>query len=448
MDPDNLFQLLVGQAQQAPEQSNVLQAAQPAPMPVQTPPPPAPVAVAEPHKRRSLLDTIGRISDVLAKVGGADALYQPTLDAREDRGLKLGDHSRLVDSENIKLATDKFDLGDKQNLRIGQAARGLKAIMTQNPNADVGQAWNALASHMQLDPATAQSFGSIFTTHPEEIDGVIASMTDPKLQQSKYSGSVVYAKDSNGKIVAFQPSLNDDGGRSILPDGYSAIEPSKVVDLGGSAAVVGNSGQSKVILPKTVRPDTLVTASTSRANNRDNNRTAVVIAGMPARSTQAPGKGGTAGDAANVSALLDNIQSGFADLHGMKALPGEGSGVGQFEGIIGRSALGQKFGEQLGTPPAQKRLEIMKNVSALQQAMLKSLPASATRTKFEQEMLARGLPDPSKMDYRTANTVIQQLRDSFARAVAASQKATPAAAAPKNVQPAGGWGTATVVHGG
>jgi hypothetical protein len=56
----------------------------------------------------------------------------------------------------------------------------------------------------------------------------------------------------------------------------------------------------------------------------------------------------------------------------------------------------------------------MKNVSALQQAMLKSLPASATRTKFEQEMLARGLPDPSKMSLSTAQTVIGQLRRSYA----------------------------------
>jgi hypothetical protein len=118
--------------------SNVLQqlpssVPQAAPMPVQAPPPPPPAATEAPHRRRSLLDTIGRISDVLAKVGGADALYEPTLNAREDRALKLGDHGRLVDSENVKLATDKFDLGDKQNLRVGQAARGLKAIMTQNP---------------------------------------------------------------------------------------------------------------------------------------------------------------------------------------------------------------------------------------------------------------------------------------------------------------------------
>jgi hypothetical protein len=67
-------------------QANVLQQlpdAQPAPVQAPPPPPPPPAPVAAPHKRRSLLDTIGRISDVLAKVGGADALYQPTLDARE-----------------------------------------------------------------------------------------------------------------------------------------------------------------------------------------------------------------------------------------------------------------------------------------------------------------------------------------------------------------------------
>jgi hypothetical protein len=80
-------------------------------------------------------------------------------------------------------------------------------------------------------------------------------------------------------------------------------------------------------------------------------------------------------------------------------------------------------------PAAQKRLEIMKNVSALQQAMLKSLPASATRTKFEQEMLARGLPDPSKMSYETAQTVIRQLRESYTEAVATLNKSAPACAA-------------------
>lgn len=447
MDPDNIFQILMGNSP-AGGQSNVLQGMAPQPRAPQEPTPAADIAQAAvaaspptPKPRRSLIDTIGRISDVFAKVGGAEALYQPTLDAREKHGFDVQDHGLKVDEATIKNATDKFDLGDKHNARLGQAARGLKAI--QAAGGDINQAWPVLAQRMQLDPDTISSVGQALASDPHALDGLIGAATDPKYDQSKYSGSVVYAKGPDGKIVAFQPSLSNDGGRSILPDGYSAIEPSKVLDLGGSAAVVGNSGERKVILPKTAKPDTILTTTTSRQNNRDTNQTNLTIAGMPARSKDGPGtaKGGDA----NVPTLLNNIEQGFNDLHGMKALPGEGSGVGQLEGIIGRSALGQKAGEQLGMPAAQKRLEIMKNVSALQQAMLKSLPASATRTKFEQEMLARGLPDPSKMSLKTAQTVIGQLRQSYAEAVATLNKSAPA---PKKVQPAGGWGTATVVHGG
>jgi hypothetical protein len=89
----------------------------------------------------------------------------------------------------------------------------------------------------------------------------------------------------------------------------------------------------------------------------------------------------------------------------------------------------------------------MKNVSALQQAMLKSLPASATRTKFEQEMLARGLPDPAKMSLPTAQTVIKQLQESYMSALAASRKEVGGGRPTLAPKPAaGGWGKATVIQ--
>lgn len=130
----------------------------------------------------------------------------------------------------------------------------------------------------------------------------------------------------------------------------------------------------------------------------------------------APPKGKQAdkpGSSSEVMGLLDNIQQGFNSLHQMKALPGEGSLID----ALGRTSIGQAVGEQMGGKAAQKRLEINKNISNLQQQMLKSLPASATRTRFEQEMLQRGLPDPMKMSYATAQTVIKQLRESYTRAV-------------------------------
>lgn len=351
MDPDNLFQMLLGNAQPAAP-ANVFQAAQPAPMPVQAPsPPPAPAAAEPPRQRRSLLDTIGRISDVLAKVGGADALYQPTLDAREDRTLKLGDHGRQVSADEIKLATDKFTLGNSQNTRVGQVARGVKAILAANPNADPNETWSVLAQRMQLDPVTTESIGRAIAANPGYIDGLITGNTDPKLQQSKYGGSVVYAKDEHGKLVAFQPGLNDEAGRNILPEGYTPIDPPKFVDTGNAQVGYGSrSGNPARILPKGEKPG-------FRGGVPINER-AGYSGGRP--TAPLPSKDGKTGaDPAMIETAqgnLDELRTIYADLHSMGAMvsPAQAadknvvariraSGIGQLlEGAVGTKAQTQR----------------------------------------------------------------------------------------------------------
>jgi hypothetical protein len=412
--------------------SNVLQQLpQPAPMPVQAPPPPPPPApVAAPHRRRSLLDTIGRISDVLAKVGGAEALYQPTLDAREDRGLKLGDHGRLVDAENLKLATDKFDLGDKQNLRVGQAARGLKAIMTQNPNADVGQAWSALASQMQLDPATAQSFGSIFAEHPEEIDGIIASMTDPKYSQSKYGGSVVYGTDANGKLIAFQPSLGDEPGRNILPDGVTPIDPPKAVDLGNSQGLIGTrSGKPLRILPKGVSPD--------QANRSS---TAITIAGMPART----GAGKTTGpDPAMIETAqgnLDELKTLYSNLNNMGAMVSTAQSTDK--NVIARiraSGIGQTLEGAAGTKAQTLRDRINSIRPGLMQSLAKATGMTGKQldSNADVKLFMQTVTDPTR-SYQANIQAIAGL-ERFLKANAKKIAAPAASPAPVRPQPKTGW---------
>lgn len=450
MDSDNILSLLssLGIAQvpvaapgdepySPPPATNVLQAAATPSLPAYSPPPPQPAAqpAPVPRQRRSVLDTIGRLADVFAKVGGADALYQPTLDAREDRTLALSDHDRKVQADNIALATGKFDLSDKQNLRLGHVARGLKAI--QAGGGDINAAFPELAQRMQLDPETVAKIGPLLASDPHAIDGIIAATSSEKFDQSKYSGSVVYATGPDGKVVAFQPSLDDGSGRNILPGGYTAIEPSKVVDLGGNAAVVGNSGTPKRIFPKTEAPGKAADRRERGRESDSRNSTQITIAGMPARAKPG-GKDGT-GNMNVANSLLDNIERGFNDLHKLQALPGEGSGAGMAAAAFGRTALGQKIGEQVGNIPAQKRLEIEKDINSLQSEMVKSLPASATRTKFEQEIQRRRMPDPARMSYATAQQVIKDLRNQFAQAQkdAAAELAqkTPVARPKAN----GGW---------
>jgi hypothetical protein len=365
MDPANILSLLQGQAPVQP--ANVLQTIMgPSPEQVNnglpgmdaSPPAPSPVMAAAnaasppmPKKRRSLLDTIGRISDVLATVGGAQALYQPTLDAREDRSLALGDHDRKVNAEEIALATNKFALGDAQNVRLGQAARGLQAIKASG--GDITKAWPVIAQRMQLDPATVESVGQALATNPTALDGLIAATTDPKYDQSKYGGSVVYGKDANGNLVAYQPSLGNDSARNILPDGVTPIDPLKFVDTGNAQVGVGTRSGSPVrILPKSATPDARLGANTRLTISREGN---------VSRERTAAMKSGTnkAGDPAMIETAqgnLDELRGIYNDLNRRGAMVSpkqaadknvvariRASGIGQtLEGAVGTEAQTQR----------------------------------------------------------------------------------------------------------
>lgn len=419
---------------QAPPAPNMLQAL--------AAPPPAPPAPVDPltrpaRSRSSILDTIGRVSDVLAKVGGANALYQPTLDARQDREISLGDHARQVDLDKLKmdlsrqtLTAGEGTIADAGNARLGQAARGLKAILAANPDADVSTIWPTLAQQAGVPADRAAIVGQAIHANPSLVDGLTDAING---STDKYTGNVVYAKGPDGKLAAFQPG-NNVGARNILPEGYTPIDPAKPVDLGGSVAFMGTrTGEVDPhrILPKTERPGGAedrrsregIAGSaqrTARDIARGHDQTTITVAGMPARSKSgAAAKPGLSADAREALIGLKNIQTGFDDLHRMNALPGDTGGgtVGNVLSALGRgTSLGQSIGEQTGSPAAQKRLEMSKSINTLQQTLIKALPASATRTKFEQEILKASLPDPSKMSYGTAQTVISQYQDIFRRA--------------------------------
>lgn len=407
-------------------------------------PPQAPTALAAaPRTRRSLLDTVGRISDVLAQVGGANALYQPTLDARQDREIALGDHARTVDMDKLKLATAQGTLDDAGRARLTQAVRGTQALLAANPQADISKIFPLLAARAGVDPAQAQALGAELAQNPGLLDG-LAGLDDGG---DKYSGSVVYATGPDGKIVAFQPSTKGGKARSILPDGFTAVDPTKAVNLGGSTALVGRSGNVTRILPNSVRPDTVANNASAAEIAAGKNRTALTIAGMPARGKAGAGKPDEAATG-NSEALiaLDNLENGFRDLHRLNALPGDkGGAVGNVLSAIGRTGPGQYLGEQAGSEAAQRRVAMSKTINTLQQTLIKALPASATRTKFEQEILARSLPDPTRMSLSTAQNVINDYRQIFKRAQAAAAKAAPArtpAAPAAKIQPRSGGGAA------
>jgi hypothetical protein len=392
--------------------------------------------------RRSFLDTIGRISDVLAKVGGADAMYQPTLDARADRQIALGDHGRSVDLAKLGIQTAQGNVNDANRGRVALAARAYVALRKANPGADLSNTWNLLAQQNGIPADQANALRNQFDNNPGAAEAIASSLDPADKGGAKYGGNVIYAKGPDGQLKAFQAGLGDEAGRSILPDGYTPIDPLKFEDTGSEKVGIGTrSGNVTRILPKTAKPDTIMTTQTQRDIAAANNQSHERIAGMPAR-----GKGGAGGDGKDSAAgtsealiALDNLQNGFNDLHKMGALPGDDAGVvGGIAGALGRTKLGNSLGEQTGSPAAQKRLELNKTVNTLQQTLIKALPASATRTKYEQEILKASLPDPSKMSYGTAQTVIGQYRDIFKRAQAAAAKTAPTATPAARIVPRSG----------
>jgi hypothetical protein len=391
--------------------------------------PPTPTAPA--RARSSLLDKIGRVADVLATVGGATPLYQPTLDSRQDRVLALGDHDRKASADDVALATSKFDLGDKQNTRVGQAARGLKAIMAANPNIPVDQAWPVLAQRMQLDPATAASFGKVFAEHPEEIDGVIAAMTDPKFDQSKYGGSIVYGTDASGKLVAYQPGLGNNEGRNVLPEGITPIDPLKFVDTGNAQVGVGTrSGRPTRILPKGVSPD--------QANRSS---TAITIAGMPARAQAGKNAGPNAAFIETAQGNIDELKNIYTNLKKMGAMVSPAQAADR--NVVARiraSGIGQVLEGAVGTQAQTQRDRVASIRPQLMQSLAKATGMTGKQldSNADVKLFMQTVTDPTKSYEANMEAIngLERFLKANAKTATAATPAAPAAARPK---PKSGW---------
>lgn len=298
--------------------------------------------------RSSVLDTIGRVADVLAKVGGADALYQPTLDARQDREISLGDHDRSVAMEKLKLTGAQDTLADAGRARLAQAVRGTQALLVANPGADIAKIFPALAARAGVDPAQAQELGAQLAANPQLLDG-LAGFDD---SSDKYGGNVVYGKDAQGNIVPFQMNLKGGRARAILPDGYTPVDPLKFVDTGNAQVGVDpRTGRTVTSLDKSADPNTVANNATRTDIARGNNRTQITIAGMPARAK--PGTGtttATAGAREAVGATLDELTGIYGRLDKMGALVSPQRGAaGNVLSYLRASGPGQVVEGAIGT---------------------------------------------------------------------------------------------------
>lgn len=336
-----------------------------------------------------------------------------------------------VDAQGVPVSEKIARLGDAF-INAARNWRGENPVDTVTPmrNARLAQAeWQQRNAELARQQQAREALGTLLTNPTPENQAALARL-DPETLMG-------YEKQASAEQLAQQEAQRQSakdawemnkpyslGGTSYVeptPGGPNPYEIKQAPLPPGFKYVSDGTGQMYVVDDRTGKPVQKIgnpkpVAPKVTWQTIDGKRVLVDDTGRVVPGSITGAAGNTAApktSSAETLALLDNVQKGFDDLHKMGALPGEGTALD----ALGRTGVGQFVGEQLGNSAAQKRLEINKNISNLQQQMLKSLPASATRTRFEQEMLQRGLPDPMKMSYATAKTVIKQLRDSYTRAV-------------------------------
>lgn len=446
----------------APPSNNVMQAAA-AP---QDMPQPAPVAEAPaeaPRQRRSLLDTVGRISDVLATVGGAPALYQPTLDAREDREFLQGERQRGVDLAGLQrtLTQQQIDAGEdaatgRENVMLGQAVRGLQAIAANN--GDVAAAWPILARQAGIPEDRAAALGQIFASNPQNI-GAFASMLG---QQTEFGMQPFYAQDGQGNLTAYQ--LGRDGTvRPIrLGDGETPIDPLRFVDTGGSQVGVGTrSGTVRRILPNSVSPDVA-------AGNQSRER--IAAAGNASRERTAQiREQGSASTGGNTAAMVEAARANLLDLrqiytrlNEMGAMVSPGRSTGNNLAARARaSGAGQLLEGALGTEAQSLRDQIASIRPALMQSIAQATGMTGRQldSNADVRLFMQTVTNPASSYEANINAIARLERFIAANARRAAPADAPSAPArqpqrrqpqrrqpQRRVNPNGGWGRATVVR--
>jgi hypothetical protein len=209
--------------------------------------------------------------------------------------------------------------------------------------------------------------------------------------------------------------------------------------LGGTAAVVGNSGAPKKIFPKTEAPGKAADRRERGRESDNRNSTQITIAGMPARA--AAGKG--AGDPAMIETAqgnLDELKSIYTDLHKMGAMVSPAQSTNK--NVIARiraSGIGQTLEGAAGTEAQRKRDRINSIRPALMQSLAKATGMTGKQldSNADVKLFMQTVTDPSK-SYEANIDAIAGI-ERFLKANAKKAPAAPAAPSAPRPKAKGGW---------
>lgn len=148
-------------------------------------------------KRHSILDIIGGIADVGAKIGQVEPLYQSGLDAAHNRERQntQDDWQQKFNAQKLTRGGQELEAGqgaldDRGVEKLGQATRGLAAVFAKGGAPAVMQAWPVIAQQLGIDPAKAALFSQQLEADPAgTIESLNAALNAPS-SNSSLPGSI------------------------------------------------------------------------------------------------------------------------------------------------------------------------------------------------------------------------------------------------------------------
>jgi hypothetical protein len=371
-------------------------------------------AIEAPTGKRSILDVIGGISDVVANVGGAQAQYQPRLDAAQQRA----DEERARQRQQVdygwqdKFNTQKYSKGenelrDDQVTRFGQAARGLSAVLDSAGPEGVARAFPALAQQLGLSPEEADVFGRSLQSNPRETIETLRAATDPTVTGSQPKELTIYRM-----LQKEDPEQAEEYLRNIT----SGINPYQQGQL--------QLGRDRLVIQERTNRERNLTM-------REGIRTRAEIARdrLEADRAKAAAKdGGGTTDTRAFSSVLGGLRKNYADLDREGGLVRAGGNVaGNVVARARASAAGQLVEGAVGTKAQTYRDNIKNSRPAIVQAIKAATGMSSKQldSNADMKLALMQATDPTQ-SRETNEAAMQRLEDMVANSKPAAKPAAPA----------------------
>ncbi len=353
-------------------------------------------AQERPHRRLSALDTIGRLADVFARVGGAEALYQPTLDARQDRERQIDLDGLRRQQEQQKITSGQNEINAQIAARAGSVVRGLQAIRARG--GDVNKALPILAQQAGLPADQVALFGQALQSDPSALDALAAQLNG--VEKTQYGLNPIVLTDGNGHQKLIQPS-QDGGFHEIpLPEGFQPANGIQVVDNGLSqtpldkktgrpiAPAIQNTGKlspdSVPILGADGRPVGVRVLPGSATDRNLNIRENPQPKAAGQKQTQAIQKQREA-----VRNVLDNVDEMLGSIEQLKTMgalskPGD-SAIDNVSRYLGTTGIGQTVNRALGSKAQEQRDNISGIANGILAQMKSALALTGQQLNTEKE---------------------------------------------------------------